>query len=621
MREIEGVTQLNRKKYFSVSDTGFSLEKNLRSEDRIRRLTLDLGVKFGRLKDPLKDAANWRAAIAEDPKKPGHADLELLQSKLSKTHPSTPRTLSLQGKNLNLVAEDSHKVYPKFMGAYQSSSNSAPPIPRNIDAYAEMISAVLLHGYNDFTRPGFYQPMKASHWSYSNDKHFADWHLKTRQEIKKNTPDVKVGGHCMPVPYFYQDQYRSWNGMRNFIDNTEGKLDFYSFVGNDYYCNAESGFNESRVTSGLPLEGVIDLFNNYFQLKFHRNAQLLISEHGGAILSNGSNQDYMGEFIARDIFDKLPKELKRDGFIGELQRRSISQWIHLSSIIANTLTFFEHPHTIQKAVPHITLDSSRWSPRHYAGLYTTWDYDPEKELKESFLMNFFNLMRDIEGHRVIADCPDSDLQVRSFVDGNTTFTIINNLSTKRHKVSLRGLKNASHKIRRLTRGPHLLPSYEETKLLSTIGLHVESRECLVIVSTFPDAIKTESTLNERAFYGHQVTYQISENHPSGIFQIRVPDHGKAIDALLRVSFDRVTQAGYDINITFNGEPLEAPVEDSAERFHEIKTGYATTRFVPIPSGLLRANNSVVITFPDGKTGTVGATVIRARFPKQPGNGK
>lgn len=419
----------------------------------------------------------------------------------------------------------------------------------------------------------------------------------------------------MVVPYFYLEQYRSWNGMRSFIDNTEGKLDFYSFIGNDYYRDAESGFNETRVTSGLPIEGIIDLFNNYFHLKFKRPAKLVINNHGGSLLAKEGEQNFPGETIARDIFRELPAKLQRDGFIGELQRRSIVQWIHLSSIIANTLAFIDHPHTFEKAVPHIPLDTTQWSIKHINGLYTPWEYESGADLKESFLMNFFNLMRGVDGHRVISDCPDPDLQTRSFVDGNTTFTIINNLSTLPHQISLRGLEGANHEARRLIRGPYLLPSYEEIKLSSTIGLTVESRECLVVVSTFPKPIENRSTLNERAFYGHQVTHKISENAPTGIFQIPMAGFRDATDAILRVSFDRAPEANSEISITFNGKELESPAEDAADRYHEIKNGYSSTRFVPIPKELLRDSNSVMITFPDGREGTIGATVLRARFPK------
>lgn len=66
-----------------------------------------------------------------------------------------------------------------------------------------MTAAMLLHGYNDFTRPAYFQPIKGPHWSYATDQHLADWHLKTREAIKARTPQVKVGGHCMVVPYFY----------------------------------------------------------------------------------------------------------------------------------------------------------------------------------------------------------------------------------------------------------------------------------------------------------------------------------------------------------------------------------------------------------------------------------
>ena len=137
----------------------------------------------------------------------------------------------------------------------------------------------------------------------------------------------------------------------------------------------------------------------------------------------------------------------------------------------------------------------------------------------------------------------------------------------------------------------------------------------MVVSRFPKAIANKSTLNERAFYGHQVTHQITENNPTGIFQIPMSGYRDAVDALLRVSFDRELDANSEISITFNGKELDAPAEDSADRYHDTNNGYASTRLIPIPKKMLRDSNSVMITFPDGREGTIGATVLRARFPK------
>lgn len=102
-REIEGISQLDRKKYFSVADPEFSLEDHLGSEERIRHLILDLGVKVGRLTDSLKDAGGWRKALIEDLNKPGHVDLANLEKQLSKTVAETPRALAIQGDNLDLL--------------------------------------------------------------------------------------------------------------------------------------------------------------------------------------------------------------------------------------------------------------------------------------------------------------------------------------------------------------------------------------------------------------------------------------------------------------------------------------------------------------------------------------
>ena len=63
-------------------------------------------------------------------------------------------------------------------------------------------------------------------------------------------------------------------------------------------------------------------------------------------------------------------------------------------------------------------------------------------------------------------------------------------------------------------------------------------------------------------------------------------------------------------VELNGTALSVPLEDAAARFEDDKS-YASMKFVKIPTTLLKTNNVVKVSFPDGKTGGVGSVVIRA----------
>jgi len=63
----------------------------------------------------------------------------------------------------------------------------------------------------------------------------------------------------------------------------------------------------------------------------------------------------------------------------------------------------------------------------------------------------------------------------------------------------------------------------------------------------------------------------------------------------------------------NGKRLEVPMEDAAVRYEDTSGGYASTKMIPVSPEILTQGNSLRIAFPDGKPGTIGSAVIRARY--------
>ena len=614
-RAIEGISELERERYFAVAESGIGAQRALQTEERFQYLFQELDAKLGRILGPVSSSIRWGNAVQEDPKRPGFVDLDHLKKVLSQKSVDETALREIFGENLNIAAHGQHNAFPAFMGKHDNEHSRKKPehIPKNIAAAAELSATIFKHKYSDFSRPRYYEPLNEPNWSFYDDEHLAQWHLATKASVQKECPEVKVGGLCMSVSYFPQSQYKVWNGMKSFMDHTEGQMDFYSFHAYDYYKQPEGGHNETSVTSGLPIEGVLDLINNYAVNTYGKTVDIVISEQGGYVSRNGEENQYEGEYLAKKILSAAPVELHKEGFQGELQRRSTIQWIHLSSIIGNTLAFMDHPHSVQKAVPFLLPNTENWDPKYYASIYLPEDYQKGGKLTESFLLNFYKLMRGIKGRRVIADCTDQDLQVRSFVDGSHLFTIINNLSTETHHISLKGLKGDSHTVRQLSRGPNLIPSYLEKEVISG-DLNIKGRDCIVLVSDSGSQISEKKILNERACYGNVITQKTSERQSDLNFEISMPEFSKATSPVLRVGFNRASDSDHRIKVIINRTEVEAPIEDSAPRYHHSKNGYSTTRLIPFSASLLKENNTITISFPDGKPGAVGSAVIRARFP-------
>ncbi|MFD2255969.1 beta-agarase [Luteolibacter algae] len=618
-RSIDGISKLDRKRYFALADHGENLDKRVGSDERFDELTEDFDISLGRILGPVKGYVKNSKIVREDTARPGYVDLENLIRELEeRRQPDSGKLKAIFGENMNIAAHDHHNAYPEFMGKYETPESAqegshAQYIPKDIEAAAELSARILKHGFTDFTRPAYYELVNEPHWSFFKDQHLADWHLATKRKVHELTPDVQVGGLCMSVAYFYKDYYKNWLGMKSFIDNTRGELDFYSFHVYDYYRNPEAGKNATRITSGLPLEGVLDLVNNYAVNTFGKELKLVVSEHGGYASKPGEDKmDYDGQFLADELYDSLVEE-KKDGFTGEMERRSMIQWLHVSSILANTLTFMDRPQSVVKSVPFILANTEAWDPKYYASVYTPEEYEKGAELQASFLASFYKLFAGIEGRRVIADSPDPDLQVRAFADGKKVYTIVNNLSTVEHQITLSGLEGAKHEERRISRGKNMLPSYTVSEPETAKGIVLGSREVIVYISTFPEEVKEKSIIFEKVFYGDRITQKIDGENPVATIKVKVPDGGKALDSMLRIGIDRGVNSSYFVNVSMNHMPLNVPQEDSATRYDDSDDGYASTKLIPIPAGKLAKENNILISFPDGGDGAVGSAVIRARF--------
>jgi hypothetical protein len=125
------------------------------------------------------------------------------------------------------------------MGNYTSEAakgdKHAHSLPTNLEAAAELYALSLLHGFSHFNRPEWLELLNEPHWSYWSDPHLANYHLVTRDAVRRMVPGVRVGGPCLPIAYFYGKQYDDFVGLRDFIDNTKGGLDFYSFHVYDFF--------------------------------------------------------------------------------------------------------------------------------------------------------------------------------------------------------------------------------------------------------------------------------------------------------------------------------------------------------------------------------------------------
>ena len=603
-KAINGHGELVREKYFNISNGGKNFESTVNNKQRSDRYFEELQMSFGRDLGMVNPAVRWGGGIVrEDANRPGYVDLTNLKNRASPSNGEVSDLFQSRfPKNLGVANHDNHNAYPDFMEQRTTSqAGEKGKLPVNSDAAGELAVNLLKYNYTDWTRPITFEPINEPHWAIDKSL-LANLHLSIWEKAKEENISTEIGGPCFSVGYFYKKNYQDFSGMAGFIDNTDCKLDFYSFHIYDYlkWDNARNDFT-GRVSTGLPIEGVLDVIPNYTLNKYDKKVGLVFSEHGGYIYQNeeGALTNLANKYFPGDDFDF------------QMKKRSISNFIMVNSAIANTMAFINHPDVVKKAVPFIILESYSWDPKYYSSLLVANNFTNKNDWQESKLIHFFEFFKDVKGRRVQTVCNDLDVQHHSFVDENKLYVVLNNLSVKDEDLKLNLPESGiqSIQLRRYGRNTDFTPYFEENTVSSLEGLQLKGYEKMVITVDYEEVIQEKSYVNEVTYYGNEVTKQFTGSKK---FTVEVPDLKNAEYAMLRVGISRPARTNKEVEIGINNNRLTVPMEDCAD-YLENNDEYATTKILRIDTSMLRNSNSITVKFNDGKIGGVGAVVLRVAY--------
>ena len=630
-RAIGGVSQVERARYFSICDSG-TFDKNVLNDEMYEYFIDELGVEFGRTLGIVSAARKWDKSVREDPARPGFADLEYLRKTYRGAVDEPSERLQKRfAPNLQLAAHDNHNAYPVFVGernteqtrkvAEQGGGKTgyhAEFYPENIEAAAELAAAVLKYRYTDFNRPAYFEPVNEPHWSFVQDQAFADWHVQTKKAVAKLTPEVKVGGYCNSTSYFFAREYDSWRSYERFIRNTGGALDFYSFHTYDYF-RWEDGTIKGRVQSGLPLENVLDVYAAALTKQLGVVKPLVVSEHGGYITSIGDQKGrYDGDVVSDTIASiYFPKDTyEGSDWEWELKKRSIMDFVHVSSILANTFCFLEHPHVVEKAVPFILFNTWSWNVHYYANLYVPYEYQDRSRWEATQMVAFYKFFRGFDGRRVLVQSPGRDIQVHAAVANNRLFVALHNVSEQSLSFPVKGVEGDNITIRRLGRNSDFTMTYKEEQIDRLGSLKMAPREAVMLIVDKEETIPQRAKVNERMFYGDRYAFTVRAKRPEKI-QVELPTLHGIKYAELRIGLAQKGSTAKEVRVVLNGTELELPIERSAERFLDQAkhNEFATLRSIFIPTDLLKKKNQVVVKVlgEQEKQVSVGAVVLRVGY--------
>ncbi len=601
---IKGTLKLDRIKFFNLATTGNNFERTINNPDVVKKYLDEYKMSFGRT------IGGMRTRVVEDSLRPGYMDINDFKSNVEINFGESTE-LKNRWSNLDVVYTGNNRFrgYPSFMPKYKAPGNENESFPDNIDAAAEMTVTFLKYGFNDWNRPAMYEIVNEPAVPLWGDKKFADLHSAVCQKAKEAGIKTLVGGPCIWMPYFYKDNYNYLDNITKFIDNSSAELDFYAFHIYDFLQWNETAKDfRGEVTAGLPLEGVFDALENYTVNNYQKEVPIVVSEHG---FFDGAVED------SNNIPPELAVELigPGSGFEYEMKHRSIHCFLMASCVTANTMTFMNNMHIVRKAVPFILLQSTGWNPRYYASLLVPENFEKGKPWRETELINFYKLFSEFNGRRVLSFCEDPDIQYNTFVEGKNLFVALNNLSTidESIKFDIANKNYVSISVKRHGRNEDFTPYFTESELSSLGNFIIKGREAVVLKLTYNNEIETKHAIDEVPHYADKVK-QVIEPGSSQKFTVVVPEYKLSENVILRIGVGRASGSDHKIDVKFNGSEIDIPMESIAAEYLDDED-YGSTKIVKIDPKSLMETNTVEISFPDGKSGGIGAVVLRVGAKK------
>ncbi len=613
-KSVCGVSSFEREKFINMAGSSKEAENNC-SAEQAKYLFEELGITFGRSLGMVKSEYNHSKSLREDSERAGYTDLDYLQEMCQPTELIGDYFNKIFGESENTALHDAHDTYPPYMPKYNTSKSQEHKhdFPENSDAAGELVAHILKYKYTDFTRPKFYEPVNEPTWEVWSDSRFVDMHTQIKRHVDGLGLDVEVGGPCLSVSSFYGNNYASTKGICQFMDDTNFGLDFYSFHSYDYYrWNRESKKFEGEINSGAPLEGVFDALASYSYNTFGREFSYVATEHGGYM--SGKSYGVPGGDIRQEAFDYYANTyFPGEGFEYELERRSVDNFLMISSAISNTMVYMNQPHIVKKAVPFILLDTSKWDPYYYATLLVRDNFDKTSDSSVICpLIYFYEFFKGVEGEFVHSRCNSGDLQHLAYANDDELILLYHNVSNEGGEVSINlndfDQKIKGVKIRRVGRYDGSLKPYlteEQTESISNFS--IAPQESVAIFISTKGELEITEQLEESVHYATEQRVQFVGAHT---FELNIPDSSPIEESLLRVGINRKSGVQDGIRIKLNGVELSQEKELSADRYTG-NNGYTTTRMISLPKGAIKEKNSVEVSFDDGGEGGVGAVVVRA----------
>ncbi len=449
-------------------------------------------------------------------------------------------------------------------------------------------------GYLPFDKDRFYveimnEPQLELHSGVTwND--VIEFHKNVTIRVKEQFPQAKLGGASVgEAPFPVWNPHR-WDLARQLMDDmttwqdSSGnpvEMDFWTFHPYDVHRVRTNGSVETQVrASPGHLEGIMDLFETYSDIKFGDPKQFAVTEYGATIYTEDGSQNF-GSYTRRE-----------------------RQWDEMRDIKKKLMVFMDRPDRIINATPFI---APQWytgsSPTEENGAhYVMWERLSNGNWAETIVAGMYRMFNDIDGEYVPVNVSNPDLQSLAFRDGNQLHIILNNLDDGNQSVNLQAMIGsasvASATLDRVVWNGSQGVFFDDVDVTdSWQSLNLTGEEGAKLTLTLDDVTGFGSTLvNETTYYGDDVQAPINlAGARSKVINIDA-DIEAANSALLRVAIaERSNIWNQSFQIVVNGNVITVPA--SGSNGFDDGDSWLFSREVEVPLAfLVDGNNEVYVDF-------------------------
>ncbi len=427
----------------------------------------------------------------------------------------------------------------------------------------------------------------------------SELHKEMADHLHKVLPETLIGGYSSAFPQMEagNPMFNHWNkNQKRFMDITDNTMDFYA---THIYDGANVVGSDQR-RQGSNMEAILDLIEAYSNDKFGEVKPHLISEFGRT--ERPWIRNSQGRVSAYTE--------ARDGEI-------------IQSINAMLMQLFEKPDRLLKAVPFI-VSKSDW----FYNLAHNPDNNPypwallrrlnNGNYTYTHLRKFYELWKDVTGHRVVVETNDPDILAQAFVDNSKVYVAIHNMDGATRNIQLDFLKNIN--VNSVTTRSFFTDNNGIPKLNTTNGnnlpnsVSVRKDATTLLILNLKNAPKNTNTTREKVYYATRNNNQsnilrnINANQEySYRFDNVVTGNGSGTSKI-RVGFGRENNASKTPTVTVNGTVVETPKDWIGDDQRERDRWFGMAE-IPFKTSLLKRNNNIVkVSFPD-RGGRISSVVI------------